>query len=100
MVIRVNVHIGRCYSNDDGSIIYNLILPLLRQGKNISVSFDGIDSVTSSFVNSAFLVLLDHFDFDFIKTHISFVHSTKQINDMIRDRFIFEVKKRDQLTTV
>jgi len=100
MVINVLDHVERCYSNADGEVILSLIQPLLFRGNRVTVSFAGVDSVPSSFVNSAFIPLLEDFSFDFIRKHLHFSNSTKQINQMIKGRFEFEVNERHQLETV
>lgn len=52
---------------------------------------DEILALNSSFVNSAFIELLNDYIFNFIKNNIRFVDSTKQINDIIKSRFAFEI---------
>lgn len=101
MVKNVNItdHVGRCYSNDDGAVIQSLLKKHLKQDQKVVLSFKGIDGVTSSFVNTALIELLNDFDFDFIRNHLSFNDSKRQINNMIRDRFNFEEKKRKYLVS-
>lgn len=84
----------RCYTNEDGDKVNQRIFPLLRSGEVVSLSFKGIDVVPSSFVNTAFIPLLDSFDFEFIKRHLQFKNTSRQINEMIRSRFMFEVARR------
>ncbi|MDX8291435.1 STAS-like domain-containing protein [Metabacillus indicus] len=96
MVIKVIDHVGRCYSNQDGLIIKDLIQYNLKQDEKITVSFEGIDGVTSSFINSALIELIEEYDFTVIKNNITFTKSNKQINNMIKDRFSFELKRRKQ----
>ena len=97
MVIKVTDYIKQCYSNSDGQIIRNLISTVFSDGQKVKVSFENVDSVTSSFVNTAFIALLDSFTYDFIRSCMSFSNSTKQINKMIKDRFEFEVSERKEL---
>lgn len=97
MVIEILNHAERCYSNDDGKIIQDVIRNHFNNNESVTISFKNISGVTSSFVNTALIELLDDFDFNFIKKHLKFSNTTKQINDMIRDRFKFEVKKRNNL---
>jgi|SRR5690606_243162 len=100
MVIKICDHVGRCYSNEDGKVIRDLLVGYLNKGTSLTVSFKNIDGVTSSFVNTAFIELLDDFDFDVIKRSLKFVDSNKQINDMIKSRFSFEVNRRKNLMLV
>ena len=94
MVINIANHVNHCYSNSDGDIIFDLIMQEMKRGRKITLSFQEIDGVSSSFVNSAFIALLECFDFDFVRSHLSFANSTKQINEMIRKRFSHEVSRR------
>lgn len=94
MVLRIRDHITHAYTNADGEAIYRLVKHSLLANRPVVVSFAGIRDVTSSFVNSAFIDLLDSIEFDVIKKNLSFVDTTNQINQMIRSRFMFEVKNR------
>ncbi|WP_251941782.1 STAS-like domain-containing protein [Salinibacter ruber] len=94
MVIKVGDHVKRCYSNEDGREIREQIKPLLLGGREVTVSFEGFDSVTSSFVNSAFIELLSSLDFGEIKERLDFADSNRQINRTIKRRFSFEVNER------
>lgn len=94
MVIRILDHIQQCYTNDDGDVIFQIINQAMVGGADrVQLSFDGVESIPTSFVNSAFIPLLDTFSFDAIKKRLTFVDSTRQINQMIRDRFTFEAQK-------
>ncbi|WP_193064924.1 STAS-like domain-containing protein [Oceanobacillus oncorhynchi] len=97
MVIKIANHVERCYSNEEGKIIKNIIENSLRSNEPIVISFEGVHGVTSSFVNTAFIELLDEFNFDKIKSNIKFTNTTRQINSMIKERYSFEVKKRNDL---
>jgi hypothetical protein len=88
-------HLGRCYSNEDGQKLYDLIKRELQYGNKVTVSFEGIDTVTSSFVNSALIELLNDHSFETIKAFIKFEGTRKSIGNLIKSRFDFEVYKRD-----
>jgi hypothetical protein len=94
MVIKVKDHVARCYSNQDGRTVLEQIKPPLLAENKVVVSFEGVDSVTSSFVNSAFVELLNSLDFSQIKANLHFVNSNAQINRTIKNRFEFEVDRR------
>lgn len=94
MVVKVQDHVSHCFSNEDGQTIYKQIKPLLLGENKVVVSFEGIDSVTSSFVNSAFIELLDSLGFSEIKERLSFTDSNEQINRTIKRRFKFETERR------
>lgn len=98
-VIKVLDHVERCYSNDDGQKIQAEIKSAFYNDQKIILSFEGVDGVTSSFINTALIDLLEEFSFSFIKAHLSFSGSNAQINKLINDRFKFEVKKRSELVS-
>lgn len=94
--ISVKDYVDQVYSNDDGTVIYNALKRELGNSNKIQVSFKDISALNSSFVNSAFIELLNDYDFQFIKQNLRFVDSTRQINDIIKTRFSFEVHDRQQ----
>lgn len=94
MVIRTLDYVKQCYTQEDGKKIYTVVLPYLEKKIKVELSFDGVEFVPSSFVNTALIALLDKVPFQTIRECLSFVDTTKQINDMIRDRFLFEVNHR------
>ena len=99
MVINILDHVQQCYSQRDGKVIADLLLSSLKSGEKVSVSFSGVYGVPSSFINAAFISLLDEFTFEEIRSRLAFSHSTKLINEMIKKRFDFEVNKRANMET-
>jgi len=93
-LIRVLDHVERCYNANDGQIIHDVIAQQWREGDSVTLSFDGVDSVPSSFVNVALISFLDQYDFDEIKRKLRFANTSSQINEMIRTRFSFEAKRK------
>lgn len=85
--------VKQCYSQSDGQKVYDYIYKFVEKEQKINVSFERVDAVPSSFVNSAFIQLLEHFDFEQIKRNISFTNTSPQINEMIKKRFKFEVMR-------
>ena len=96
MVVRALDLVAHCYTQEDGNTIFRAISPILRKGEIVELSFDGVDTVPSSFVNAALINLLESVSFDTIKSNLRFVNTTRQINEMIRTRFDFEVNRRAQ----
>jgi uncharacterized protein DUF4325 len=88
MVIVVLVQLGRRRSD------WSHYPQSFSRGEQATVSFRGVDNVPSSFVNGAFVTLLDDFDFEFIKRHLSVIESNRSINQMIRRRLQFEAERR------
>ncbi|AQR79316.1 STAS-like domain-containing protein [Paenibacillus larvae] len=100
MVIQITDHVNHCVTNADGDIIRNLILGELLNENIVTVSFKNVLGVSSSFMNSAFIALLDDVSFEVIKKHLKIVHSTKTINDMMKKGFNYEVNERKNLIKV
>lgn len=86
--------------NRDGDVIFNLIYDAFRKNQKVTVSFEGIYAVNTSFVNSAFIELLEFFSFEEIMKNLKFAHSTKQINSTIVKRFKTEAAEKNKLQTV
>lgn len=93
VLIGVSNKLKTYYTNDDGERLFNMIVANLENGDSVELSFKGIDSINSSFVNSAFISLLDRYSFEEIRKKLSFVDTNKQINSLILNRFKFEVNK-------
>lgn len=93
-LIRVLDFVDRCYNSEDGEVIHDVIVARLSTEPELLVSLEGIDSVPSSFVNVAFIRLLELMSFDEIKRRVRFINTNSQINEMIRSRFVFEAKRQ------
>lgn len=89
MVIRVVDHVQTQSTYEDGAVIYRMIADELRAGRAVTLSFAGVKSIPSAFVNAALVKLLEEFEFDFIRSKLNIVDSTRQINRLIKDRFHF-----------
>lgn len=92
-IISVLSYVQSCYNNADGDVIRKLLEAQLRNNTPVTVSFKGVNSVPSSFVNSALVPLLDDYSFEKIKSLIKFSDTNSQINEMIRTRLTFEASK-------
>jgi len=93
VVIRILDHVKTYSTYSDGDVIFRLIVQELRAGRDVTVSFSGIKSIPSAFVNAALIKLVEEFDFDYIRKHLRIVDSTRQINRLIKDRFHFATKE-------
>lgn len=89
VTVRIKDHVAQASSYEDGQIIFDLISPSLRSGEVVNISFEGIQAVPSSFINAAFVQLLEISTFEQIKESLRIIQSTKFINDLIRRRFEF-----------
>jgi hypothetical protein len=89
MVIRILDHVKTASSYEDGDVIFKIILSEIKQDKPVTISFEGISSVPSAFVNAAFIRLLEEFSFEKIRASLRLIDSTKHINELIKSRFDF-----------
>jgi hypothetical protein len=89
MVIKILDHVTSTSAYKDGDVIFRLISKALQSGQDVTVSFSGIKSLPSAFINAAFVKLLEEFDFPYIQQKVEFIDSTRQINRLIQDRFYF-----------
>src|SRR5262245_34093613 len=87
-------HVSRCYTSEDGEVIFHVLLRALREHDKVTVSFKGVGDVPSSFVNTAFVPLLDHYSIEYLRDHLGITDSNSQINDMIRHRMLFSAKRK------
>ncbi|MGE4471058.1 MAG: STAS-like domain-containing protein [Desulfovibrio sp.] len=97
--IKITDHLNRWLTNEDGAVIFEQIRPYLEKDEPVVVSFEGVSSVPTSFVNSAFLELLVSFPFSKIKEKLTFVHTNRQINAIINKRFQFVVNQQRDTPT-
>jgi STAS-like domain of unknown function (DUF4325) len=86
MVIIVRNLIPGADTADQGIELFPHIRDALKVEQQIVVSFKGIQTATSSFVKTAFVVLLKDMPFDVLKSRLKIVDSTRQINQMIKTR--------------
>ena len=95
VTIKVLDMVEKCSTNDDGAVVYNMILSRLLNGEPVNISFSGAYIVTTSFINTAFIELLEVMPFSKIKELLFFSNTTRPINNMIKERFAFEVQKKE-----
>jgi hypothetical protein len=86
MVIRILDIVPGANTHEQGARVFDALQKALRNPGPEVVSFDGVQTATSSFVHSAFVALLDHFSYRDLKARLRVIDSTRQINDMIKTR--------------
>jgi len=94
MVIKIKDYVVNGSTNSDGDIIFKIIVQNYKIENFIDISFEGMGAVSSSFINSAFVQLLELYSFSEIKTKLKFTNTLKVHNDLIKSRFYFEEEKR------
>jgi STAS-like domain of unknown function (DUF4325) len=87
MVIRIRDFVSGANTSEEGEIVFDRFSSeLTKKSAGVIVSFEGIQTATSSFVNAAFVELLNKFSYAELKSRVRVTNSTRQINDMIRTR--------------
>lgn len=94
VLVRIRDHVQYAYTYEEGQLIYDLIAPALIRGEVVTVSFDDIKAVPSSFINASLLQLADHLSLDEIRSRLQIVDSTHFINELINRGFQTISQKR------
>ena len=92
MVIQVNSLVSQAASEDDGSAVFAELSQALDREDIVTLSFAGLKTASTSFVNTAFVPLIDLMSFDEIKRRLKIIESSRQINHMIKWRLEAEAK--------
>jgi len=90
--IRLLDHVTRCSTYEDGAIIHRLVKNALEKGDKVEVSFDGVLSAPSAFINGALIELLNDYPFSYIRENVVISNSTRHLNELIKQRFEFASK--------
>jgi hypothetical protein len=78
---------GRGDTADQGVLLHKALVTSLRNSSGpVSISFQGLTTVTSSFANLAFVQLLTEWPLSELKKRLKIVNSTRQINEMVKSR--------------
>ena len=86
MVMSVKNLVSGCDTNDQGNTVYRYVAMCLREKKSVSLDFSGVSNVTSSFVNSSFVQLVDDFGYDNVRALLVLKSVNSQIGNMLKDR--------------
>lgn len=90
MVITVRNVSRYADTNAQGAMLFRAMFDAMQVRQTITVDFTGVQNATSSFVNSSFVRLLDHYSFAVIQQRLKIVGVNRQIASMIRSRMQFE----------
>ena len=80
-------------TNEDGDLLFSIIRDEFEKDNKVNISMLDVYGLNTSFVNSAFIQLLEHYSYDFIKKNLTFSNSNKQINDVILENFKYQTEK-------
>lgn len=84
MVIRILNLVEAADTTEQGLKVFAVLARAFAVSGPVIVSFDGISTATSSFVNASVVKLLDAYALIEITGRLRVTGSTRQINDMIK----------------
>ena len=93
MVVLVRKIVEACDSTVQGQKIYEVISSDLFAGRDVTLDFAGVHGMTSSFLNSAFIPLLDKVPFSAVKAHMHVRNANRQVSNMLRDRMTVHAER-------
>lgn len=94
--IEILEHVSTASTYEDGGKILKLIQQALAKNEPVELSFQGITSVPSAFINSAIVELIEIFPLSTIKEKISFTNTTRHINHLIKSRIEFAISQKSK----
>jgi hypothetical protein len=83
---------GLCVASEDGQRVHDKIAPLLRDGRKVSLSFDGVETLISAFLNAAVGQLYGEFPEERIRELLS-VRDISQDDIAILKRVVENAKR-------
>lgn len=94
MVIVALDHVPHCFSQADGVVIYDALAPCLDNGRSVTLSFTGVEDVTSSFVNASLVPFVEAHGADRVKSLLRIVGATSQVADTVKRCFAIAERAR------
>ena len=84
--VRVHDLIGSplCVSADDGQRLHDKIAPLLEENIPVTLSFKGVDTIISAFLNAAIGQLYGEFPEEHVRELISFEDLSADDHELVR----------------
>lgn len=86
MVILIHKVVAGCDTNAQGAVVRKMLAAKIQDGNPVSLDFSNIFNVTSSFVNTAFIDLLEDLGVDKFKKLVLFKNVNRQIGMLIKSR--------------
>lgn len=99
VVIIVKELVDNVTDNQSGLVLLEAIQEAFEKKQKVVILFESIPYISTSFINSAFINLLEDYTFEAIKTNLTFKNSIAQINQLIRERFSLEITQKKIYTT-
>lgn len=70
--------------HEDGRKIYDAIKEAFKKNQDAVLDFEGVDIVTSALLNTSIKILIEEYEYDYLKKHLKIINSTSAINHMLR----------------
>ena len=83
-MVKVLDIVSRYDTSADGERLHAYLGSAFLRGDNLTLSFDGVDGVPSSFVNASLVQLTDELGRDRVRARLKIVDCTPQVADMLR----------------
>lgn len=74
--------------HEDGSRLYHVVKPLVKNSEIVVLDFSGVEIVSSSFLNTSFRLWAADFSYEHLSKYLKIINSTKLMNEMIRARVL------------
>ncbi|AHA29514.1 STAS-like domain-containing protein [Exiguobacterium sp. MH3] len=87
VTITIKDHVSEGFTNDDGGLLYDIIKSAMKDHDIINLSFEDMNAISSSFLNSSLVKIKEEIGFGELKRRFKFVKTTPSINSTIRTRF-------------
>lgn len=70
---------------DAGTVLYNEIVNAIASGNKVMVDMEGVSSLPSIFLNVSIGKVIDDYDIDTLKRHVSFCKITRKQAERLKD---------------
>ncbi|WP_432717832.1 STAS-like domain-containing protein [Staphylococcus equorum] len=87
--VKVSDLVNTFVTNEQGDIVFREIEKVIIENGKVAISMDGVEVLTSSFLNSSLVPLTDIYDFDWFKKNVKIIEGKAHVIKMIKDRISF-----------
>lgn len=85
--LRLKAIVKKHVTHEDGNIVFTKINKELAKGNKVIINMTSVPGLNTSFVNSAFVQLLNCYPYETVKRQLHFINTNKQINNIIKNSF-------------
>ena len=84
MDVKVLDIVGNCNTAAEGQALFAALWPCLNEDKEVTISFEDVAEVTSSFINASIVQLVLKRNYESIETKLTIADISKQSADVLR----------------